>query len=48
MVRKPVFKPVPSHTVAKSITVEWVVVEVAEAVDLMEAGTGDGRTRESV
>jgi hypothetical protein len=40
MVKELVPKMVPSHSVAKPITVEWVVVEVFEAVDLMETSTG--------
>jgi hypothetical protein len=41
-------KTVPSHSVAKRVTVEWVVVEIAEGVHLMEAGTRYGRVRECV
>jgi len=48
MARKPVFKSVPSHTIAKTISVEGVMVEVTEAMDLMEAGTGYRRMREPV
>jgi hypothetical protein len=47
MVGKPVLKTVPSQD-TKSVTIEPVVIEVAEPVHPMKAGTGDGRMRKSV